>query len=128
MRDHFPPDTVIAVNAAGSVPYFSGFEAIDMLGLNDTHIAHRKMPDMGRGKAGHEKGDGAYVLAAKPDVIQLGSSLGRKTPLFVSGREMYRSQEFQESYELRSYRLPSGQNLWLYERKESGRHESGDGP
>jgi len=128
MRDHFPPDTVIAVNAAGSVPYFSGFEAIDMLGLNDTHIAHRKMPDMGRDKAGHEKGDGAYVLAAKPDVIQLGSSLGRKTPLFVSGREMYRSQEFQESYELRSYRLPSGRNLWLYERKESGRHESGDGP
>jgi hypothetical protein len=128
MRDHFPSDTVIAVNAAGSVPYFSGFEAIDMLGLNDTHIAHREMPDMGKGKAGHEKGDGAYVLAAEPDVIQLGSSLGRKTPRFVSGREMYRSQEFQENYELHTYRLSSGRTLWLYERKQPGRRESHDGP
>lgn len=61
-----PADT-IAVDAAGAIPYFSQRRAIDMLGLNDTHIAHLEVPTLGRGLPGHEKFDPAYVLAQSPD-------------------------------------------------------------
>jgi hypothetical protein len=30
---------------------------IDMLGLNDAHIGHTSTADLGKGRAGHEKGD-----------------------------------------------------------------------
>jgi hypothetical protein len=43
-----------------------------MLGLTDTHIAHREIPDMGRGPAGHEKYDSEYVLARRPAFIMIG--------------------------------------------------------
>jgi len=54
------PQATLAIDAAGKVPYFSRLQTIDMLGLNDRHIAslrgvaflrvgHNKFrtPDMG---------------------------------------------------------------------------------
>ena len=70
---HFPAGTLVALNPAGAIPYYSGFPAIDMLGLTDHHIARVHIGDIGAGKAGHEKGDGAYVLRRRPDIILLGN-------------------------------------------------------
>jgi len=42
LKSNYPANTVIAINAAGAVPYLTGFKAIDMLGLNDKHIARAK--------------------------------------------------------------------------------------
>src|SRR4029453_5609010 len=53
---HFPAGTLVALNPAGAIPYYSGFPAIDMLGLTDHHIARVHIGDIGAGKAGHEKG------------------------------------------------------------------------
>ena len=117
LRELLPPGTLIATNTAGSVPYFSGLPAIDMLGLNDAHIAHREMPDMGRRKAGHEKADGAYVLSRRPEVILFGAARGRREPFFVSDRELWASPEFHERYALETHRLPSGAKLVLWRRK-----------
>ena len=39
IKQNWPRDCTIAVNTAGSIPYYSGFKAIDMLGLNDYTIA-----------------------------------------------------------------------------------------
>jgi len=109
---------VLATNTAGALAYYSGLRVIDMLGLNDEQIAHRHIPSMGRGKTGHEKGDGAYVLSRKPEFIQFGSVHGSPTPQYRSGREMARMPQFQRWYALQSYTLPSGARLYLYERLE----------
>lgn len=112
-----PPGTLIATNTAGSVPYFSGLPAIDMLGLNDAHIAHRDMPRMGRRKAGHEKADGAYVLSRDPEVILFGAARGRKDPFFVSDRELWNLPEFHERYVLETHALPTGRRVVLWRRR-----------
>lgn len=61
-----PGDSVLAVDAAGKIPYFSGLPTIDMLGLTDRHIARVES----RGEwVGHSKMDPEYVLARRPDFI-----------------------------------------------------------
>jgi hypothetical protein len=40
---------------------------------NDRHIARVAVAEPGTGQAGHEKGDGAYVLARRPDAILVGN-------------------------------------------------------
>lgn len=119
LRENASPKAVIATNTAGSIPYFSRLKTIDMLGMNDEHIAHREIPSLGKGFAGHEKGDGAYVLSRNPDYIQFGSSLGSKNPVLLSDKEIYESQAFHDLYSLRVYRLDSGANLWIYEKRQS---------
>jgi len=75
------PASLLAINAAGIVPYVSGLRTIDMLGLTDAHIAHRDI-DLGHGAIGHEKHDAAYVLERRPDLIVLGlPRLVRQGPL-----------------------------------------------
>jgi hypothetical protein len=74
-------NALIASTPAGSIAYHSSHPVIDMLGLNDVHIAHADAGPMGRGRAGHEKGDGAYVLAREPEVILLGNVAVLARPL-----------------------------------------------
>jgi arabinofuranosyltransferase len=62
MHDHGAPGESIAASGAGAVAYYSDHETVDLLGLNDKHIAHMQSVDMGAGAAGHEKRDPAYVL------------------------------------------------------------------
>jgi len=124
LKENADPNAVIATNTAGSVPYFSGLKAIDMLGLNDAHIAHKKMDRMGSQYAGHEKADGRYVLDKKPDYIQFWSSLGWETPVFLSGKEIYAIPEFHEQYKLRKITLPSGKKLILFERQKNADRDS----
>jgi hypothetical protein len=119
LKDNASPDAVIATNTAGTIPYYSGLRTIDMLGLNDVHIAHRDMPDMGARYAGHEKADGRYVLDRKPDYIQFWSSLGWEKQVFRSDKELYALPEFHEEYELRRITLPSGKILRLFERRQN---------
>jgi hypothetical protein len=74
LGDHFPENTLIAVVAAGAIPYESDLPTIDMLGLNDEHIAHRDVK-IGKLPAGHEKYDTEYVLDRQPDIIILADFL-----------------------------------------------------
>jgi hypothetical protein len=69
LAQHAPPDAVIAAEGAGAIAYYSGLRSIDMLGLNDRHISRVYVPEMGSGRAGHEKTDYAYVLRRRPDYI-----------------------------------------------------------
>jgi len=75
MEANLPAGTSIAVSAAGAVPYYSRLPTLDMLGLNDEHIAHADNSSFGSGFAGHEKFDTDYVLQRRPDVIVLGGVL-----------------------------------------------------
>jgi len=69
LKAHVPPDTYIAVDAAGQIPYFSGLRTLDMFGINDEHTAHMKVPTMGQGTPGHEKFDFPYIMARRPDLV-----------------------------------------------------------
>jgi len=57
---------LLAADAAGKVPFCSGLRTVDMLGLNDEHIAHRPAQFF---EAGHNKYDPDYVLVRHPDLI-----------------------------------------------------------
>jgi arabinofuranosyltransferase len=65
IQQHTRPDEYIAVPWAGRVPYFSERPTLDMLGLNDLHIAHQ--PSRQRGI--DVKMDPAYILARRPKLI-----------------------------------------------------------
>lgn len=63
-----PPGSLLAIDAAGKVPYYSGLPTLDILGLNDRHIGQRKMPKQPFIVA-HSKYDPDYVLLRKPQLI-----------------------------------------------------------
>jgi hypothetical protein len=69
INEHTSPNAVIATDAAGLIPYYSGRVTLDMFGLTDMHIAHLQVPNMGRGTTAHEKFDPDYILAQQPDYI-----------------------------------------------------------
>ena len=71
LESHLPADTLIAVNAAGFIPYRTGMPTVDMLGLNDHHIARAPVGRGGNSQTlvGHFKHDGNYVCRREPDVV-----------------------------------------------------------
>ncbi|HAL61529.1 MAG TPA: hypothetical protein DCP08_03870 [Chloroflexi bacterium] len=69
LREHLPPDTFIAVDAAGQIPYYSEMRTLDMFGVNDEHTAHMKVDTMGQGTPGHEKFDFDYIMWRRPNLI-----------------------------------------------------------
>lgn len=91
---------LLGVDAAGALPFWSELPSLDMLGLNDSFLAHHPPPNFGRGGIGHELGNGAYVLSRKPDLIAFNNAQGARHPAFLSGREMVRTAEFRKNYSL----------------------------
>ena len=71
LKDNLPQNTKLAVNAAGVIPYRTGFYTLDMLGLNDLHIARAKVTSSSDGEVfvGHYKHDGTYVCESEPDAV-----------------------------------------------------------
>jgi len=63
------PNTYVAVGAAGYVPFRTHLHTIDTLGLTDKHIAHGPQLSDDLDVQGHRKGDGAYVISRRPDII-----------------------------------------------------------
>jgi hypothetical protein len=57
---------LLASDAAGKIPFYSGLRTIDMLGLNDRYIARIKPTFF---EVGHNKYDADYVLSLCPDLI-----------------------------------------------------------
>lgn len=105
IQANWPKGSVVALNAAGAIPYVNMDKTfVDMLGLNDKHIARRTMPDLKiawQHKPGHGKGDGAYVLTRQPDYIIFGSVAGDngfETPMLPSDAELSTLPEFKRCY------------------------------
>ncbi len=118
LKENVPANSVIATNTAGSIPYYSRLKTIDLLGMNDVQIAHRHIPTIGKGWAGHEKGDGAYVLSRRPYFIIFGSNLGSKYPIFLSDMEIYRNPKFHELYIPQVHKLGSNEHLYFYKKND----------
>lgn len=75
LKTNVPRGTLIAVDAAGQVPYFSDLPAIDMFGINDFHIGRLAVPTLGQGTPGHEKMDLVYVLTRQPEYVVIYGTL-----------------------------------------------------
>ncbi len=114
---------LLALDPAGSIPYWSELPCLDMLGLNDDYLPRHPPPDFGRGFLGHELGDGAYVLGRKPDLVLFKDPFGRKTGVYRSGREMQALPEFREQYTLVNFegRRPYGVRSMIWVRRMSER-------
>jgi len=111
IADKWAPGTLVALHTAGSTPYFApDYVYIDMLGLNDAHIARRRVEEP-RSRwhrlPGHTKGDARYVLERDPDIIIAGPAGGTtiERPWFLSDFEMAREKVFRERYRLRVERI-----------------------
>jgi arabinofuranosyltransferase len=97
LRQNSPPGALVAVGAAGRIPYYSGRRTLDILGLTDLHIAHLDVP-LGAGFPGHEKSDPEYVLSKKPDYIVFARLDPQGRPLM--GNWDLVLPEFEEAYEM----------------------------
>jgi len=97
-------DDTVAVTIAGVIPYFTGLETVDMLGLSDAHIAREGVKIPGLGKPGHECYDSEYVLGRAPEWIALQPFpdlfLAGGTPELVSELDLTRRGELWERYHL----------------------------
>jgi hypothetical protein len=108
---------LVAVTAAGCLPYWSDLPALDMLGLNDHYLPRHRPQDFGSGFIGHELGDGQYVLRQNPDIIVFNVGSG---PHYRSGEELNREPEFHRRYIPVSVRTPDVEPApIMYVNKES---------
>jgi hypothetical protein len=135
IEQNLPAHSTIALNTAGSTPFFAPqHRFIDMLGLNDRHIAHRQIKEQRtwwQQYPGHGKGDGQYVLNRQPDYIILGPAQGlpanpefvhsQHVVWFLSDQELAETDEFHRQYQQRiaEFRGSSGmqRTLVYYQRQ-----------
>ncbi|HEX8221229.1 MAG TPA: hypothetical protein VF914_18710 [Chloroflexia bacterium] len=104
LRENTPPDTWTAARAAGAIAYYSQRPTIDMFGLNDLHIGHLQVANMGEAVPGHEKSDPAYVLARQPSYV------------LASWEDYFNSvvAQFKARYAYQTVRSPLGPEVkWL---------------
>ena len=90
---------LLAVTAAGGIPYWSELPCIDMLGLNDRVIARAESHGMGSNWIGHERADARYVMSRRPDFIHFGAAAGGE-PVFAYKEQMAGIPVFWSEYTL----------------------------
>lgn len=109
---------LIAVDAAGSLPFYTHYPAIDMLGLNDYHIA-RQTPFKNSGYIGHQFGDSEYVFARQPDLINFCQPQGQLHPCWPGGQALYKMLSFQQDYTPVAFRYQQNKTAIQWIRNES---------
>ncbi len=135
---------LLAVDAAGAVPFYSRLPSLDLLGLCDRTIATTPepawiatmRPEIPR-PPGHRKGNGRYVLDRAPDLLLFSNPPGLPLPVFVSACEMEYDARFLEGY--RCVRIDLGLReilpevteplvvpLWIAREGRSGVQRNGD--
>lgn len=104
---------LLAVDAAGGLPYWSELPTLDMLGLADAFLARNRPADFGSGQLGHELGNGQYLWGRKPDLIAFCSGKGEGAPCFRGGQELVAIAGFASFYKPIAFapggRAPRGQ-------------------
>lgn len=89
---------LLAVDAAGALPFFSELPALDMLGLNDRFLAHNRPKNFGKGPVGHELGNADYYLARKPDIVCFAVPPCSFSAKYPEQRKFAASSEFRQGY------------------------------
>ena len=131
LRNHTLPQTLVAVQPAGYIPYYSERPTIDMLGLNDLHIGHMDI-ELGDRQAGHEKWDAVYIMARRPDIILPNGAVyppnvralpSEALPLALNlarvDIDLWNSEAFHLAYALRWATLANGRDLAMFVRRDA---------
>jgi hypothetical protein len=96
LNAHTEQGALVASTPAGAIGFYLDRPLLDMLGLSDRHIASTAGVYTGPdARAGHEKGDGRYVLSREPDYILLGNVAVLPEPLddeAMAGRVVMKSE------------------------------------
>lgn len=115
--DH-PSPPRLAIAAAGAVPYgAAGLPALDVLGLNDHHIA--RQPPSPNGWIGHAHGDPDYVLAQAPDLIFFCGPRGGAQPCFPPEVQLSKMAGFQQRWRLAAFLADDGTPFRPWARQDS---------
>jgi len=106
---------LLAVTAAGCLPYWSGLPCLDMLGLNDDYLPRHRPANFGQGMLGHELGSGDYILRRGPDIVCF--DIAKKDFMFRTGMELANSEAFWTQYTPVFVRVPGPREftgkLWI---------------
>lgn len=102
-------DALMAIDAAGSLGYFSRLPAIDMLGLNDFEIARRLPAGWGKGSLSfdlHNVGAPDSVLSRRPTLIIPCTTIGHDGPcaFIPSSARLFAHPDFATNYMRVAYR------------------------
>jgi arabinofuranosyltransferase len=104
---------LLAVDAAGAVPFYSELPCLDMLGLCDRTIARTPPPAWldtvapGTPKPpGHLHGNGRYVMDRAPDLLLFGPPPHLPLPVFVSALEFEDDPRFRDGFRCVLVELP----------------------
>ncbi|MCD4846839.1 MAG: hypothetical protein K8R76_01460, partial [Candidatus Aegiribacteria sp.] len=89
-------EPLLAVTAAGTLPYWSELPSLDMLGLNDRYLAMNQGESEVEGLLGHNVCNPDYILERKPDIISFNAA-GEPTG-FALAEDLSASEEFGELY------------------------------
>ncbi|MBS2033174.1 MAG: hypothetical protein JST54_35200 [Deltaproteobacteria bacterium] len=98
LREATPATSTVAVAWAGAIPYFSHRLSIDLLGKNDTEVAHSRPHPMATFWPGHNKWDYSH-------------SIGELRPDFVQALWNPTNDDFQQMSRLGYYSLKNG--IWF---------------
>ncbi len=135
IKQYLKPSALVATPAIGAIGYLGETRILDTLGIVDRYLAH-KTPDIQnlRARAGHARGDGAYVLKRAPDIILLANVWVRPVPLeprqvaanpqtlTLTDRLLFGMPEFLERYEIVSYPMPGDEWFGMAVRRDSPYH------
>ncbi len=113
IRRNTAPGDTIAVVDAGALAYYGERSTVDILGLNDEHIAHSP-----------NKSDPYYVLAHQPLLVQLQVTMpdngSEPTPVdSLAGSHLFYTPEFQRSYRPIVVPIDESKALVFYVRRPS---------
>jgi hypothetical protein len=98
-------DDLVAVNTAGSLPYWSRLPTLDMLGLTDPAIAAHDTYVISPTWAGHRRGWGDEVLKRRPQVVLWYNSSGAARPHYLGDHQLADNPYFRFFYQLKRSRL-----------------------
>lgn len=83
---------LLALDPAGTVPFYSGLPCLDMLGLCDSTIAKTPPPRPDHVIPAHSRGNPGYVLDQQPDLLLFGTPVGDLGPRWPGGWQMEEEQ------------------------------------
>jgi hypothetical protein len=109
-------DPLMAVRAAGALPYASKFRCIDMLGLNDREIALNPVAN-DEPMIGHDRFNAAIVLRREPDIIVNGN--GTSAQVGAMMEDLLAHSAFRDGYHLIPFRVGRRDRAWAYFWRES---------
>ncbi|UCE86335.1 MAG: hypothetical protein JSU66_00890 [Deltaproteobacteria bacterium] len=102
IREATDPDDWVASVTAGVLPYYARRPVIDMLGLNDRHIARKGKFDP-QSLPGHQRSDSDYVLDRRPRIIFMNDERSRVGSVHAID-EMLENPRLHDLYELTPFR------------------------